>query len=304
MKPTPQPDSSRRTFLKVSSAALGTAALGTGVLNLGGTRVMAGEMTGKIKKAVGYGMIKEGATVLDKFKLVKELGFDGVEMNSPGGPNRDEVKKALDATGLAVGDIMDSVHWGSPFSHPDAAVRAKGAEGLKTAIADAKLYGASTVLLVPAVVNKEVTKEDAWKRSIEEIKKVVPFAEEQGVKIGVENVWNNFLMDPQDTAKYVDEINSKWVGAFFDIGNHIKFGKSEDWIRTLGKRIVCLHVKEFSKAKSFGVKLGEGDVNWPEVVKALGEIGYTGWATAEVDGGNKAALQDVAERMNKILSLA
>ncbi|MGD0091195.1 MAG: sugar phosphate isomerase/epimerase family protein [Planctomycetota bacterium] len=295
------PSCNRRDFITSTGAMLAAGAL---ALHAGPKRAEAGEMTGKLKKALNIGMIGEGATVLDKFKLAKELGFDGVELNSPGMSNRDEVKKALEATGLGVSEIMDAVHWRDTLSHPDEAVRAKGVAGLKTAITDAKFTGGGAVLLVPAVVNKDATKEEAWKRSSEEIKKVVPFAEEQGVKIGIENVWNNFLMDPQDMAKYIDEIGSPWVGSFFDIGNHVKFAKPEDWIRTLGKRILRLHVKEFSKAKGFNVKLGEGDIVWPEVVKALGEVGYTGWATAEVNGGKKDALKDIAERMDKILSLA
>ncbi|HEY3319417.1 MAG TPA: sugar phosphate isomerase/epimerase family protein [Planctomycetota bacterium] len=286
----------RRDFLVRSGAAVAAA-------SLLGQSAQSGELTGKVKKALGIGMVGEGATVLEKFKLIKDLGFDGVELNSPGIGNKEDIKKAIDETGLGVSEIMDSVHWRDTLSHPDEAVRAKGVAGLKTAIADAKFVGATAVLLVPGVVNKDVTKEDAWKRSIKEIKTVVPFAEENGVYIGIENVWNNFLMDPADMAKYVDEIGSKWVGAFFDIGNHVKYGKSEDWVRTLGKRILRLHVKEFSKEKNFGVKIGDGDVNWPEVVKALKEVGYTGWATAEVSGGKKDALKDIADRMNKVLSL-
>ena len=116
----------------------------------------------------------------------------------------------------------------------------------------------------------------------------------------MENVWNGFCYSPEQTAEYLDGFNSPWVGSYFDIGNHVKYGKSEHWIRTLGKRIVKLDVKDWGKQNGF-CKIGDGDCNWPEVRKAVAEIGFTGWSTAEVGGGNRDRMKDVHDRMNKHL---
>ena len=168
------------------------------------------------------------------------------------------------------------------------------------------------MLLVPAVVNKDVSYTDAYTRSQAEIRKAVPLAEELGVKIAIENVWNGFLLSPLEAARYVDEFKSPAVGWHFDVGNVINTGWPEQWIRVLGKRIQKLHIKEFSRAKrdkeglwkGFDVPLLEGDNDWPAVVKALDDVGYRGWAITEQGGGDTPeGLKDLAQRLEKILSL-
>jgi L-ribulose-5-phosphate 3-epimerase len=290
----------RRGFLKSAGAV--TAAVMAGPMTA--TRsASAGPNAGKIKKAVALGMIREKLPLIDKLKLVKDLGFEGIEVNCPTGVDNEELKKALETTGLGVSQVVDGLHWKDHLSSPNEDVRARGVAALKASLDDAKFFGAGEVLLVPGVVNANVTFDDCYKRTQEEIKKVLSHAKETGVKIGIENVWNNFINDPETMLKYVDEFQSEYVAVHYDVGNHVKFNKPEHWVRTLGKRIIRLHIKEFSLTKQFSVKLGEGDVNWPEVVKALDEIKYTGWATAEVAGGDRKELQDIAERMNKILQI-
>jgi L-ribulose-5-phosphate 3-epimerase len=296
----------RRDFLK--TAALAGAAVG--VTSLLGTRASAGSNKGKIKKAVSIGMIGEKGTLDEKFKLVKELGFDGIEFNSPVG-NKEEVKKALDANGLGVSEIIDGLHWKELLSSPSEDMRGRGVAALKQALEDAKFFGTNEVLLVPGKVLPNANFDECYKRSQEEIKKVIPYAKEMGVKIGIENVWNDFINDPETMVKYIDSFESEYVMAHYDVGNHVKFNKPEHWVRTLGKRILRLHIKEYTTAKTaegkvigFGAKLGDGgDIKWDEVTKALAEIGYTGWATAEVPGGNRDVLKDIAERMNRILDI-
>jgi L-ribulose-5-phosphate 3-epimerase len=259
----------------------------------------------KLKKAVKYGMIGTGKTIKEKFELIKKLGFQGVEIDTPEGlPNRVEMSLAQDETGIKVHGAIDSVHWRDTLSHPNAAVRAKGLASLKAALHDAAFFGADTVLLVPGVVNKEVTYEQCWERSQAEVRKVLPLAEKLGIKIAIEVVWNNFITKPQQMIDYVDAFKSPWVGTYFDCSNMIKYGvPSADWIRQLGKRVLKFDFKGYSKTKGW-VNIGEGDENWPDVVKALGEIGYDGWATAEVGSGGEAHLKDVADRMNKVLELS
>jgi hexulose-6-phosphate isomerase len=258
----------------------------------------------KLRKAVKYAMIGAGKTVKEKFTLIKELGFEGVEIDTPEGlPPRVETLLAQEETGIKVHGAIDSVHWRDTLSHPDAAVRAKGLASLKAALHDASYFGADTVLLVPGVVNKEVTYEQCWERSQAEVRKALPVAEKLGVKIAIEVVWNNFITKPEQMIDYVDSFKSPYVGTYFDCSNMIKYGvPSAEWVRKLGKRLLKFDFKGYSKTKGW-VNIGEGDENWPDIIAALGEIGYDGWATAEVGRGDEKHLKDVGERMNKVLEL-
>lgn len=257
----------------------------------------------KLKKAVKFDMVKIKGSNQDKLELVKKLGFQGVEINSPSGLNLDDLVKARDATGIAIHGVIDSVHWSDTLSHPDEKIRAKGLKALEGALDDAKKVGADTVLLVPGVVNKDVTYEQCYERSQAEVKKALPLAEKNKVKIAIEVVWNNFITKPEQLIQYVDDFKSEWIGAYFDCSNMIKYGvPPADWIRKLGKRMLKFDFKGYSNTKKW-VNIGEGDEDWPEVLKALAEIGYDGWATSEVSGGGEKELKDVADRMNKVLGL-
>lgn len=265
----------------------------------------------KLKKAVKYGMVRQGKTVTEKFELIKSLGFLGVEIDSPGAPDIKEANAAQEATGIKIHGVIDSVHWRDTLSSPDEKVREKGLRALQQALEDAAAVKADTVLLVPGVVNKEVTYEQCWERSQAEIKKALPLAEKLGVKIAIEVVWNNFITKVEQLIEYVDSFKSPMIGAYFDCSNMVKYGvPPSEWVRKLGKRMLKFDFKGFSKAKfeakekNFWVPIGEGDEDWPQIVKALGEIGYDGWATAEVSGGGEKELKDVAERMNKVLELS
>jgi hexulose-6-phosphate isomerase len=292
----------RRDFLKTSGAAIALAATVPAVL--------AGENKRLIKKAIMWATVGVKGSVLEKMKAIKAAGFDGTEMMSH--MDADEVLRAHDETGLAIPSVCGAHHWGKPLSDPDPKVREAGLEALKQTLREAKRYGASSVLLVPAVVKKEVPYDEAYTRSQAEIRKAVPLAEELGVKIAIENVWNNFLLSPLEAARYVDEFKSPAVGWHFDVGNIIHYGWPEQWIRVLGKRIQKFHIKEFSRKKAdqqgrgagFGVQLLEGDNNWPAVMKAVDEIGYQGWAITEQGGGDTPeGLKDLCQRLDKILAL-
>ena len=261
-----------------------------------------------------YATVPGDKSVMDKFKMIRDAGFDGVE--PMGGMDRDEVLKARDATGLQVCSVCDSVHWEKTLTDPNPDARAIGLAGLKTALEDCHTYGGSSVLLVPGTVTKQVSYADAYTRSQAEIRKALPFAEQMGVKIAIENVWNQFLLSPLEAARYVDELNSPWVGWHFDVGNVINYGWPEQWIRILGTRIQKLHIKEYSRSrrdndglwKGFEVDYLKGDNDWPAVVKALDDVGYHGWATAE-PAYRPPGLQDAAflthvrESMDKIFAM-
>ena len=300
-----QPD--RREFLKTTAAT--TAAFGLGLAAT--TKLAAAAETatasnqGRIFKSLKYNMVNIKGSIEDKFQLVKELGYDGIEMDSPTKVNLDEALAASRKLELPIHGVVDSVHWYRRLSSPKADVRAQGVAGLETALRDSHRLGGSSALLVPGKVTGESeTHDDVWKRSITEIRKTLPLASQLGIRILIENVWNGFCETPEQLRDYIDEIDSPWVGVYFDIGNVRKFSPSEDWVRTLGSRIVKLDVKGWGKAEGFDHKIGDGDVNWPEVVKALDEIQFTGWCTAEVRGGGRELLADIAQRMDRVLQLA
>ena len=249
--------------------------------------------TGKVtlKKSLGLGMIDEDLSLSDKFKLVKDLGFDGVELNSPVDFSMNEIMKAKANSGIETPSVVNKDHWSVPLSDPDPEVRKKCIASVAKSLEEVKELGGDTVLVVPGVVNDKVSYEDAYYRSQNAIRELIPFAEKTGMQIGLENVWNNFLISPIEAKRFVDEINHPLVGWYFDIGNVLRYGWPEHWIKTLNRRIMKLHIKEFSRElmnsaglwEGFKVDLLKGDNNWPVVMKAITDIKHQGgWLTAEV----------------------
>ena len=284
----------RREFLKGAGAALA----GTGLVGSAGA---AEPSAIRWKKAFMLGGVAKGP-VLDHFRKLKAAGFAGVELVSPNELDRAEVLKARDETGLTIHGVSGSRHWKDALSDPDPAVVARGIAAIRQEFDDCKAYGGTTVLVVPAVVSKKVSYRDAYARSQAAIRSLIPDAERAGVKIAIEEVWNKFLLSPVEFARYIDEFNSPTVGAYFDVGNVVEFGYPQEWIRELGKRILKIHVKEYAKEKRFSYLLGDGEIDWPEVARALVEVGYDGWITAEVPYGDLDALTDVTRRMDKVLA--
>jgi len=289
----------RRDFIKVGAGALAATALGTLDRSEGDEPAKKVQL----KKAIMYGTIAFPGSVMAKLQAVKAAGFEGVEPMSH--MNQEEVLKALDETGLKAASVCCNTHWGKPLSHPDATVRQEGLEGLVQALRDAKRYGASSVLLVPGVVNKEVSYDECFQRSVVQIRKAVPAAEDLGVKIAIENVWNGFVTKPEQAVAFLDAVGSPMVGWHFDIGNAVKFSPPETWIPVLGKRILKLHIKEYSQFKKWSVRFFEGDNHWPAIMKALADAGYTGWGISEQPGEQSKdadALKDLSTRMDRVFS--
>jgi L-ribulose-5-phosphate 3-epimerase len=259
-----------------------------------------------IKKAVEFEMLPRSMSIADRFQLARDVGFEQIECPTmPDEHEAEDAKKAAEKTGLRIHSVMNMAHWDYPLSSADPAVVAKSVKGMETSLRNAHFWGADTVLLVPAVVNPQTTYHDAWVRSQEQIRKLIPMAQDLKVIIGIEEVWNKFLLSPLEFARYIDEFSSPWIRAYFDVGNVVIFGYPQDWIRTLGKRIVKLHIKDFTFQKrqvAEWVPLREGEINWPEIYKALADVGYSGSATVELDGGNDAYLREVNKRFDLILS--
>jgi hexulose-6-phosphate isomerase len=255
-------------------------------------------------------MINEDLSLTDKFKLARDLGFDGVELNSPVDLPIAEILDAKEKSGIELPSVVNKDHWSSPLSDPDPAVRKKCIQSVAASLREVKELGGDTVLVVPGVVNEKVSYEQAYINSQNSIRELIPFAEETGMQIALENVWNNFLISPVEAKRYVDEINHPLVGWYFDIGNVLRYGWPEHWIRTLNRRIMKLHIKEFSRElmnskglwEGFKVDLLKGDNNWPVVMEAVREIGHTGgWLTAEVPGGNRDHLKKISMQMDEII---
>ena len=229
----------------------------------------------------------ESLALKEKFQMLKDAGFHGVEIQS--GNDNKEVLAARDAAGLEIPSVLLASHWTHPFSDPNPATRETSVNNLQIALRDAKAYGARSVLVVPGVVKKDVPYPDAWQRSVAEIKKCVPLAEELGVAIALENVWNQFLLSPREAVEFCDTFKSPMVRWHFDVGNVVNTGWPEQWARVLGPRIVTVHVKEYSRKirdetgpySGFNVELFHGDSDWPAVMKAFDEINYTGWLITE-----------------------
>lgn len=300
-------DIRRREFLRLGAAALALPALaGPGAFTSRGAE-QAVALKGRIYKTLKIGMVRLDGSLTEKFKVLKELGFDGVEMDSPG-MNVEETRKAIAESGLPVDGTVCSTHWNVRHSDPDPAVRAKALADFEQALRDTHAVGGHTVLLVVGH-GKDGSEREVWDRSIANIRKALPLAARLGIYVAIENVWNQFLYQhdgPDDQSaelfiKYVDELNSPWVGMQFDIGNHQKYGKPAEWIRALGHRIVKLDVKDWGRQAGWA-KIGEGDVDWVDVCRALREIGYTGWAAAEVSGGGRERLAEVSGNMDKVFS--
>ena len=288
----------RRDFLKYAAAVtVGTRLLASSA------RAQGQGQGAKLLKACQYNMLPKGLKDAEKFALAKKCGFEGIELN---GPIADlaaakEMGALAKQAGVPIHGVVNG--WGGPLSDPKPENVAKGIASMETSLRCAKAVGADAVLLVPAVVNEEVGYGEAWDRSQKNIRTLLPLAKELQVTIAVENVWNKFLLSPLEFARYVDEFDDPWLKAYIDVGNMILFGFAQDWVRTVGKRIVKIHLKDFKRKGSQWTNLLEGDVNWPQVRKAIEEIGYHGYMTTELDPGDEAYLADMAQRIDKIIAL-
>ena len=293
----------RRSFLKLTASAATAAALAP-------TSFAAPKR--ELRKAIMYSTIGVKGTPLERFRAMKEAGFEGVE--PMGAMNRDEVIAAFKETGLKAASVCCHTHWVKPLSAPDEATRKVGLDGLIHSLHDAHAYGATSVLLVPGVARNGVTYQECFDRSIVEIRKAIPVAKSLGVKIAIENVGNDFIINPQQAVEYLDAINSEWVGWHFDIGNVGRRGPAaEKWINALGKRILKIHVKDYSAQPADPAakgnvrpKLLDGDTNWPAVMAALDNAGYRGWGISEQprnQAEDVASARDLAQRMDRIFAL-
>lgn len=250
----------------------------------------------------------------DLLRAYKRAGFDGVEisMREQGGwlgPDTPEtavlhLRRTAEEVGIELHSVMGGLLWQYPLSSPDPAVREKGMMVVEKGLERCRWLGASALLVVPGVVNEGTSYEQAYERSFAAVKELSPKAEREGVHIAVENVWNKLLLSPMEMVRFIDDVGSDYVGAYFDVGNILTYGYPEQWIRSLGTRICKVHLKDFGR-QGFTYLL-QGDVNWPDVIQALREVGYDGYLTAELSLYRYAPeqmLRDTAGAIEAILKM-
>jgi hexulose-6-phosphate isomerase len=264
----------------------------------------------RLRKTLKIGMVRVPGSLADKFAAVRKAGFEGIELDAPGF-NIPEVKAAIQISGLIVDGTVNANHWNVRHSDPDPAVRAAALESLIEGLRATAAVGGDTILLVPGH-GKDGSQAEVFERTLANISKALPVAKEVGVKIAIENVWNHFLYDHEggndqtadELARYIDAFDSPLVGVQFDIGNHWKYGDPAAWIRTLGKRIIKLDTKGFSRAQDKFTRISDSDIDWASVRKALEDIDFRGWVAAEVQGGDFDALKEISRELDTTLGTA
>lgn len=247
----------------------------------------------------------EAASIEEKLKIAKEAGFAAVEVTAvETDEERAEIAALLKKYDLVCPSIMGAGAWQNPATSPDPEVRKRAAYWFTQGILTAKALGADTLLIVPGVVNPQIDYEMAWENSRKVIKEVLPLAEELGIYLGIEEVWNKFLLSGREMAQFIDSFESEYVRAYFDIGNILFYGYPQHWIKTLGKRITKIHVKGFKQEGLVlkWVQLLEGDIDWKACMDQLKAIGFDGYITAEL-GPDERGYKGIADDLDKILAL-
>ena len=303
-------EQTRRDFLKSSAGAalgmqLGAANALAPIANTATSNAgRSASATLAVKKGLVINMLPVKMSYADRFRLVRDAGFEVVQaLTTPDERAAEEIQKAAGSTGIPIDSVMNMAHWDYPLSSSDPTVVEKSMDGMRTSLHNARLWGSDAVLLVPAVVNAGTSYRDAWTRSQKQIRELLPLAEEQKIVIAIEEVWNKFLLSPLEMVTYISEFKSPWVRAWFDVGNVVLYGYPQDWIRTLGSQIYKVHLKDFKRGKNSysWANLGDGDIDWRAVRAAFLEVGYSGSVIAELEAGDEAYLNDVSRRIDKLL---
>ncbi|WDQ18311.1 sugar phosphate isomerase/epimerase family protein [Rhodopirellula sp. P2] len=269
--------------------------------------------TGYLKQSLKAGMIRTGKSDaanpwIERFRIAKEAGFEGVEPNTSPGMDVQAMVAASTETGLTIDGTVGGYHWGTTHTSPEAATRKKAQQLLEESLQQTADLGADTFLIVPGH-GKDGTAEEVRQRAFEALDRAVPLAEKLGVKILIENVWNHFLYDhggdekqsAQPLAEFIDSFDTPWIGVQFDLGNHWKYGDVAEWVTTLGHRIGKLDIKGFSREQGRFTDVTEGDIDWASVRKALAGINFQGWVAAEVGGGDAERLQKIHGQIESAL---
>jgi L-ribulose-5-phosphate 3-epimerase len=252
-------------------------------------------------------------TLVERLKLAGEAGFDGVDFDEAGSFTVEQARDAVRESGVFVHNAINHAHWNQRLTSPKQEERDRGRANIEHCLRVSHAAGGSGVLIVVGR-GDDGPADEIDRRAQEEIKKLLPLAASLGQMILFENVWNKMHYDhdappeqsPERFIAFVDSFNSNWVGMYYDIGNHWKYGQPREWLQAFGRRAVKLDVKGFSRAanKFVDITSEEDDLPWSEVQKGLDDIGFTGWTTAEVGGGGLERLTTVRKQMQKAFGLS
>lgn len=248
-------------------------------------------------------------SVADSLAYAKQTGYESLELvvreKGELRPDADDAAvramvQEAERQGLGIPSLVPAVCQG--FASPAPAARQGALEGLQRSIHLAALLGADTILVHPGQLTPQVRYDAMYENVQQAMREVAPEAERAKVCVGVENVWNKFLLSPLEAKTFVDEVGSEYIGIYFDVGNFVPWAYPEQWIEILGSRIKKVHFKDFRRKDHQFVPLLEGDVDWPAVMKALRGVGYDSDVIQEV-AGDEAGMRSTAEAMRKILSM-
>jgi len=271
-----------------------------------GKKILLSCKLGMITKKIG----DKELSLIERLALAGKAGFDGVDLDEAADYTPEQAREAVRESGVFVHNAINHAHWSQRLTSPKAEERAKGLANLEHCLRVSHAAGGSGVLLVVGH-GDDGAEEVVAERCRNEMKKAIPLAASLGQQILVENVWNKMFYKhdapPEQSAEkfmaFVDSFKSRWVGMYFDIGNHWKYGQPGDWMRAFGASCVKCDVKGFSRKFNTFVEIPDGDLPWADVRKAFEDIGFTGWTTAEVGGGDLARLTIVREQMQKAFGL-
>jgi L-ribulose-5-phosphate 3-epimerase len=258
-----------------------------------------------VKKGICIGCLPGELSNEAKLHLAKNAGFEGVEINT-----FDDLDACRQLTGVArrlgieLHSVMASGHWTYPLSSRDESVRQQGLANIKQSVETALVCGAATVLVVPGVVQPDQPYTETYAIAQDSMRELAWYAGERNVRLGIENVWNRFLLTPMEMGRFLDELNSPHVGLYFDCGNILAYGYPQQWIRELGSRLFKVHVKDFDSSTRQWKYLLQGSVDWKAVRAALSEVGYDGYLTAEMSPYPTFAdqmVRDTAAHLDRII---
>lgn len=254
-----------------------------------------------MKKSISIWSFPENMKIVDCIKMAKDAGFEGIELalNETGElsleSKQDEIlsyKKAAEEIGIELSSLATGLYWSYSLTSNNPEIREKAKNIVKKQLDAAALLEVDTILVVPGAVgvdfipDGEIVEYDvAYYRALDAMKELAPYAESKKVAIGIENVWNKFLLSPLEMRDFIDKVDSDYIGSYFDVGNVLYSGYPEHWIKILGKRIKKVHFKDYRRevgGLAGFVDLLSGDVNYPTVIKALKDIGYDSFVTAEM----------------------
>lgn len=287
-----------------------------------------------MKKGINVWSLPKGLSLCQQFEAVKQAGFHTIELNLEEAEEQenfladellltqqcglsrgistqelDDILQLAEHYQLPISSISTGLHWKYPLSSSNAILRETGEAIVREMIDICSYLGGDTVLVVPGLVTEEISYDQCYERAQASLKKLAAYAEEKQIMIGIENVWNKFLLSPIEMKQFIDEIDSKMVKVYFDAGNVLQFGYPEQWVRILKQRIAKVHIKDYDTTigniQGF-TSLLNGDLNWKKLMEALAEIGYDGPLTCEVGPYKYNGLQtakDCSRSLDYILNV-